>query len=569
MNRKFISKAVIVTLSTITILSPIATTTNRMPIFAAKTASTSVSDDFVIQNGLLTKYNGTSETVIIPDTVKKIDKYAFQKNDTMVHVVLPENLELIDSMAFSNCHNLKEVEIPSSVTWIDSGAFSNCTSLEKVTLPDNLETLTSGIFTNCSSLTQIDLPKKLKYIEGNVFSECTNLSTITFPETILYIGPDVFKDTKWLKDKQKEDPLVIYQDILIDGSTCTGTVTVPEGVTKISGNAFVGAKNLTEINLPKSLKSIYDYAFANTGIINICIPDKVTYLGENLWENCDRLTNIAIPKSVTQINKLTFAYNVISKGNNLYQIIPNSSWIVYVQSGSEAERVLNELNASLDTKIQYKDISQYEAAEKETSTSFTSTTEPTTPPTIPAGTMEPTTKPNGSVTTTTPSTKPTAPVRTTTPSIKPTTSAAATIPSVKPTTPVTTTPSTKPTASAATRTPFATATIQPSMAPITQTQEVKVTVAKSKIKKLTKKSGTKMSITIQKVSGAKGYQIVVATDKNFTKILTKTTTPKTTYLLKNLKKKKTYYIKVRAYKLDTNNQKVYGSYSSVKKKKWK
>lgn len=105
MNRKFISKAVIVTLSTITILSPIATTTNRMPIFAAKTASTSVSDDFVIQNGLLTKYNGTSETVIIPDTVKKIDKYAFQKNDTMVHVVLPENLELIDSMAFSNCHN--------------------------------------------------------------------------------------------------------------------------------------------------------------------------------------------------------------------------------------------------------------------------------------------------------------------------------------------------------------------------------------------------------------------------------------------------------------------------------
>lgn len=566
MKRKFISKAVLITLSTVTILSPMETTPHWMPVFAAQTTSSNTSDDFVITNGLLTEYNGTSETVIIPDKVKKIAKNVFLKNDTMTHVVLPENLELIDETAFSDCSNLKEIEIPSSVTWIASGAFSNCTSLEKVTLPDNLETLTSGTFTNCSSLTQIDLPKKLKYIEGNVFSKCTNLSTITFPETILNIGPDVFKDTKWLEDKQKEDPLVIYQDILIDGSTCTGTVTVPEGVKTVSENAFGGAKNLTEINLPNSLKTIYDYAFANTGIINIRIPDKVTYLGDNLWQNCDRLINIAIPKSVTQITKLTFAYNVASKGNHLYQVTPSSSWIVYVESGSETERILNEFNATLDNKIQYKDISQYEATKKETSTSSTSTTEPTTLPTIPAGTVEPTTKPNGSQTTTMPSAKPTSPVRTTTPSTKPTASAATTKPSTKPTIPAQTT---KPTVSAATKIPSATATIQPSMAPIPQTQEVKVTVAKSKIKKLTKKSGTKMSITIQKVNGANGYQIIVATDKNFTKILTKTTTQKNTYLLKNLKKKKTYYIKVRAYKLDTNNQKVYGTYSSVKKKKWK
>lgn len=46
-------------------------------------------------------------------------------------------------------------------------------------------------------------------------------------------------------------------------------------------------------------------------------------------------------------------------------------------------------------------------------------------------------------------------------------------------------------------------------------------------------------------------------------------TKKTSYTIKKLKKGKTYYVKVRAYKLDKQNNKAYGPYSKVKKLKIK
>ena len=42
------------------------------------------------------------------------------------------------------------------------------------------------------------------------------------------------------------------------------------------------------------------------------------------------------------------------------------------------------------------------------------------------------------------------------------------------------------------------------------------------------------------------------------------TTGKTTKSVTKLKSKKTYYVKVRAYKLDSRGKKVYGNYSASK-----
>lgn len=73
----------------------------------------------------------------------------------------------------------------------------------------------------------------------------------------------------------------------------------------------------------------------------------------------------------------------------------------------------------------------------------------------------------------------------------------------------------------------------------------------------------KMKVTLKKkVSGAKGYEMVYATNKKFTankKTVRFTSVSKT---VKKLKKGKTYYVKVRAYKLDSTGSRVYGSYCS-------
>ena len=55
-----------------------------------------------------------------------------------------------------------------------------------------------------------------------------------------------------------------------------------------------------------------------------------------------------------------------------------------------------------------------------------------------------------------------------------------------------------------------------------------------------------------------------STNKKFKKAKTKTA-KKTNLTIKKLKKKKTYYVRVRAYTLDASGKKVPGQWSAVKK----
>ena len=79
--------------------------------------------------------------------------------------------------------------------------------------------------------------------------------------------------------------------------------------------------------------------------------------------------------------------------------------------------------------------------------------------------------------------------------------------------------------------------------------------------------GEKISIKWRKNKTSKGYQIQYATNKKYKKGK-KITTSKTKYTIKKLKKKKTYYVRVRAYTVN-NGKKVYGKWSKVKKVKIK
>lgn len=92
--------------------------------------------------------------------------------------------------------------------------------------------------------------------------------------------------------------------------------------------------------------------------------------------------------------------------------------------------------------------------------------------------------------------------------------------------------------------------------------------AKVTLKSVKNTKSKSISVSWKKVSGAKGYQITYSTSKKFSKKLTKTITvasSASSKVIKNLKKNKTYYVKVRAFKKDKKGNKVYGSYSSVKK----
>lgn len=86
-----------------------------------------------------------------------------------------------------------------------------------------------------------------------------------------------------------------------------------------------------------------------------------------------------------------------------------------------------------------------------------------------------------------------------------------------------------------------------------------------KISKLTNKKSKQLEVKFSKSSGAAGYEIVYAVNNKFKSAKTKKVS-KTTVTLKNLKKGKTYYVKVRAYK-KIGKKFYYSEYSKVQRRK--
>lgn len=72
-----------------------------------------------------------------------------------------------------------------------------------------------------------------------------------------------------------------------------------------------------------------------------------------------------------------------------------------------------------------------------------------------------------------------------------------------------------------------------------------------------------MVVSTKKVKDAKGYQILYATNSSFTKNKKTLNTGLLNKTVKKLKSGTRYYVKVRAYKMDSANKRIYGSYSKA------
>ena len=91
-----------------------------------------------------------------------------------------------------------------------------------------------------------------------------------------------------------------------------------------------------------------------------------------------------------------------------------------------------------------------------------------------------------------------------------------------------------------------------------------------RVQKLTGKNVRKKRISLkwQKVSNVRGYEIQYALDRKFKKSQKTRNTSKVSFVIKKLKKKKVYYVRVRAYVVNMD-RKIYGSWSKVRKIKVK
>ena len=259
----------------------------------------------------------------IPEDVACIGNFAFCNCSSLVSIEFPVEIKEIGYCAFSGCVSLTKADIPNCVTDIQEGAFSRCESLESMEFPESLHEIKgftfdgcirlktikfsgklvkiySAAFQGCSGLEEVILPEGLEYIGGNAFFGCRNLYYIKIPSSLQNIGYHTFKKTKWLDEKIKENPVVIVNDILIDGSTCAGKVVLPQ-ISKIGYGAFEGS-GVTEVEIPEGVNNIGSLAFAGCEKLgNIHLPESIKEIGNNVFEGCKSLTRIEFPKELKTV----------------------------------------------------------------------------------------------------------------------------------------------------------------------------------------------------------------------------------------------------------------------------
>lgn len=130
---------------------------------------------------------------VIPNTVVKIDMFAFMECSGLTSITIPSSVLRIGDSAFA-MSDLKSIDIPNSVTYIGQKAFAGCYNLSNIIIPNSITTVEANSFYGCNNLTNITIPNSVTRIERSAFGDCPNLSNVTVAWTtpLSDIGSDPF-----------------------------------------------------------------------------------------------------------------------------------------------------------------------------------------------------------------------------------------------------------------------------------------------------------------------------------------------------------------------------------------
>jgi len=137
-----------------------------------------VREDFEIRGGVLVKYHGNAEEVVIPDGVVEIGKGAFHDCAVLRRVILPEGIERIGESAFMNCRRLEATSLPDGLTEICDEAFRNCASLADIRFSSSVQKIGRSAFGKCAALTKLSVPANVTQVDIFAFSDCAALTEV-------------------------------------------------------------------------------------------------------------------------------------------------------------------------------------------------------------------------------------------------------------------------------------------------------------------------------------------------------------------------------------------------------
>ena len=253
-------------------------------------------------------------------TVNEICASAFS-SCRMNKLTIPNTVTAIGNYAFYYCNNLKEVRIPEGVVSIGESAFFSCFGLRRIDLPSTLKRIDSEAFSrnslvcaiNCAMTEPIEIGRDVfllyDYVDGEKI-ESFSPATLYVPVNSKgkYAEAPVWEEFATiyggeLKDVEKDG--IIYYCAMGDG-----IATVVEGNDEILNDQdVIIPSKIKAYGKDCAVKTIATQAFLSiSGINSITIEEGIEEIGRLAFMNCYYLEKIDLPSTLTSIGDKAFAY---------------------------------------------------------------------------------------------------------------------------------------------------------------------------------------------------------------------------------------------------------------------
>ena len=140
--------------------------------------------------------------------------------------------------------------------------------------------------------------EKLEIVKGELLINTKNKTEIEIAQTVgIEVNPyDITEDGELQSSNGNL--------LLVDS---TGTLTIPDSVTKIGEGAFANLEGLKTIIIPGSVREIAKNAFTNNKTLEkVIIKEGLEKIGEIAFGDCTNLKTVEMPNSIIEIEKNAF-----------------------------------------------------------------------------------------------------------------------------------------------------------------------------------------------------------------------------------------------------------------------
>ena len=244
-------------------------------------------------------------------------------NSNLTALEIHPDTRIIANEAFANCTGLRSITIPANISYVGQSAFQGCVALTEVTILGGQ--IAGSAFADCTALTKVSIAPGVTALYKDAFLGCTVLTGLYLSDLEAWCAMYIVNDAA--------NPLYYAGNLYLNGALVQELI-IPDSVTCISANTFLGASCVDVVYIPAGVEEIGSGAF---GRMN---PWHVLY--EGTMEQWDALKCNFVDRMHYQctgdegVNAATKSCQLCQSCNHHYVLLSDTSSCTSVGKAGEA-----------------------------------------------------------------------------------------------------------------------------------------------------------------------------------------------------------------------------------------